>query len=296
MTEGKVTPSRRHIPRNPEDTTTDEEKEEQETAPKYTSIKLPGERWNNKVLGRELKRWLRKHTKLRYQSYSTAYAQAFLEVAQLCSKFTNPSDQDRAIDEVYQIFREFPDSLLLRQFPQYNNANLLQLLTELSLPYWMNRILFQRSKSYDLTDLPLDVRHELKMLACSPDQLGNTFPYYLAKLINKNRNLGIYTFHQSVADELWFSSIKEEYKICWTVANKFTDSTPRDLIHDKLTSMLLQKELERSSTKSSQRIPHIVGTKSELYLPQFPISDLETQVEALKLLSTRNPSYSENSI
>jgi hypothetical protein len=269
--------------KNPEDTTTDEEKEEKED--RYISIKLKGETWNNKALARQFKKWLRRNVEIRNQSYSQQFLLKFIEVAHLCSGFTYDEDQDRAFDEVFGFFsNSFPSDTFLRKFPEFNNQTLLQILTGLGLGYWFNRFLYNRSQRYSIYDPPRDVIAENKFMLSTKDNMGNTFEHILAKSINKNKNTGLYVFHQSFFEELWFKSLLPEYKAIWTNTENNYDMKPREIVEDSVVILLIQQEL----TNALQPKPSFPNFMPSSYRSRSGSSTLEADLEALQVLSNKS--------
>lgn len=286
-TAGRVSPQQKRTRREEEDTTTDEDDES--LGGSYESIKLPGETWQNKALARQLKIWLRANASFRNRSYSREYIHKFIEAAQISSRFTAQEDQDRAFDEVMSIFIEFPSSLITRKFPEYSDQNILQILTELNVPYWFNRILFLNSKTYNLNNIPKEIQAEREFLATNQDSLLNTFAHCLVKLINRNPNDGLYLLDQCLKEPLWFASIQETFIKTFDEPNKAGD-TPFDLIRDKRIGFLIKQEFQNASKSTiSVELEKGVRTRGEGFiLPKLlepSKQEFSQQVEAFKKLS-----------
>lgn len=255
------------------DSTTDEDQDENSPSEavirrkKYVSIKLPGESWEDKSSARQLKSWLRSHVSLRERSYAANYVSKFIEVAQIASKFTNQQDQDRAFDEVMSVFVEWPKTILVREIPEFSNQNLLQILTELGIPYWFPRILWALAIEDHSFPNSKEFQASRKALLEHQDNLGNTFSHYLMKYISRDFNSGIWTTQLALNDPLWFGTIRKEFLSSFDSKKNKIQLTPFELLNDPLLRLHLTKEFESAKTATTQKTstsPFVLGTPRQI--------------------------------
>lgn len=263
-----------------ESSTTDDEEQEHSTQ----TIKLLNETWSDRPLALQLKGWLKENLDLQNKSYISEYIPKFLEVAQLASRFKENEDQDRAFDEVMNVFSEWPKNILTRELPEYSNQTLIQTLTDMGIPYWGSRILYKSARSEILLNPSKEFQGERKFLLQHKDNLGNTFAHSLAKFVNVNYSEGLYMIILAATDPLWFGTITKEFADSFEIPNKIGVKAS-DIFNDKSVMLDLQNSVFQP--KRDQGSTQVLKMINKEKVKSKPLLDKELGKEVDQLRDTQ---------